>query len=214
MLRRGSASFHAPTRAVFPSEERATRTPWFPVSEAPHEPLPTSFDPCWAQTPPERVNTQAAPMPPSSLKPPSIRVFAVRRQRHGVPLGVQPDGVGAPEERALRAPDPAAAREHPHRSIPAAAPASADGSRVAIRRQGDRPAEDGVVRTDPRACERRPLLRPDASAARPDPGGEPEPADQRGVSVSRERDRGALVGRRPAGRRASAPAASTCRRCA
>src|ERR1039458_5698736 len=56
-----------PTMAVFPSAESPTE---LPCCALPTAPVPTSFSPCWFQTPPERVYTQAAPALPLSLGPP------------------------------------------------------------------------------------------------------------------------------------------------
>ncbi len=49
----------APMSAVVPSAESATDVPWL---GRPTVPAPTSFNPCWAQTPPLRVQTHAAPV--------------------------------------------------------------------------------------------------------------------------------------------------------
>src|ERR1700740_3514900 len=56
-----------PTSAVLPSDESATL---WPNSPSPLSSPPVSFEPCWLQVAPERVNTHAAPMPLSSRKPP------------------------------------------------------------------------------------------------------------------------------------------------
>ena len=61
----------APISAVLPSEDSATLTPNSPPASG-----SVSFDPCWAQAEPVRVNTQAAPAPLSG--PPISAVFAVR----------------------------------------------------------------------------------------------------------------------------------------
>src|SRR5271157_3695923 len=61
-----------PTRAVLPSADSATEAPWVAFPTAP---LPTSLSPCWVHTPPERVNTQAAPAPPLSPGPPTTAVL-------------------------------------------------------------------------------------------------------------------------------------------
>src|ERR1700726_1362402 len=60
-------SFSPPIRAVLPSADNATLTPNRP---APTSPLPVSFEPCWVQVDPERVNTHAAPTNLLSLSPP------------------------------------------------------------------------------------------------------------------------------------------------
>src|SRR5579862_895507 len=61
-----------PIRAVFPSADRAALWPNRPL---PISPLPVSLRPCCVQTPPERVNTQAAPTLPLSPGPPIRAVF-------------------------------------------------------------------------------------------------------------------------------------------
>src|SRR5258708_24049327 len=59
-------SLGPPTIAVLPSADRATDAP------CDHNPppywlvVPTSLLPCWVHTPPLRVNTHAAPPPPSN----------------------------------------------------------------------------------------------------------------------------------------------------
>ena len=56
-----------PIRAVEPSPASATLQPKRPL---PLSPPPVSLPPCWFQSPPERVNTQAAPLLSSSSGPP------------------------------------------------------------------------------------------------------------------------------------------------
>ena len=51
-------SFHPPTIAVVPSDERQTE---YPCCEDPIAPVPTILFPCCDQTPTERVKTHAAP---------------------------------------------------------------------------------------------------------------------------------------------------------
>src|SRR5450759_983023 len=58
--------------AVLPSEERETDLPW---NALPTAPVPTSLLPCCVHTPPERVNTHAAPAVPLSKYPPTIAVL-------------------------------------------------------------------------------------------------------------------------------------------
>ena len=65
-------SLPPPTIAVLPSEERATDLPWFAFPTAP---VPTSFAPCCAQTPPVLVKTHAAPADELSANPPTIAVL-------------------------------------------------------------------------------------------------------------------------------------------
>ena len=62
-----SLSKGPPASATFPSLDSATLEPNCP---APVSPEPVSFDPCWVQVEPERVNTHAAPTPPLSAEPP------------------------------------------------------------------------------------------------------------------------------------------------
>src|SRR5262249_57332754 len=62
-----------PISAVFPSEDSATLVPT--PATIPVIPLPVSFDPCWLQFSPERVNTHPAPFPASSSGPPISAVF-------------------------------------------------------------------------------------------------------------------------------------------
>src|SRR5438874_55035 len=65
-----SLSPEPPMSAVLPSEESATLEPSL---GAPLAPTPVSFDPCWVQVEPERVNTHAAPGPSSG--PPTSAVL-------------------------------------------------------------------------------------------------------------------------------------------
>src|SRR5260370_13906945 len=58
--------------AVFPSPDSETEEP---CAAAPTAPVPTSFGPCWLHTPPERVNTHAAPAKSLSISPPTMAVF-------------------------------------------------------------------------------------------------------------------------------------------
>src|SRR5262245_1861218 len=59
--------------AVFPSPERATDQPC--CATCPITPVPTSLQPCWLHTPPERVYTHAAPIAEESRSPPTIAAF-------------------------------------------------------------------------------------------------------------------------------------------
>src|SRR5262245_56502265 len=61
-----------PTKAVFPSADKATDMPWRALPTAS---LPTSFLPCCVQTPPLRVNTHAAPVLLLSDQPPTMAVL-------------------------------------------------------------------------------------------------------------------------------------------
>src|ERR1035441_3275073 len=61
-----------PTMAVFPSPDNATE---LPCHAPPTAPVPTSLPPCWPQTPPKRVYTQAAPAVVLSVGPPTMAVF-------------------------------------------------------------------------------------------------------------------------------------------
>src|SRR5580658_6986345 len=56
-----------PNKAVAPSPDNATVMPSVAVPTAP---VPTSFNPCWVQAVPERVNTHAAPTEALSYGPP------------------------------------------------------------------------------------------------------------------------------------------------
>src|SRR6058998_2198148 len=58
-----------PMMAVLPSADNATDKPWF---ARPTAPVPTSLLPSCVQTPPLRVNTQAAPVLPLSDDPPTM----------------------------------------------------------------------------------------------------------------------------------------------
>ena len=58
--------------AVLPSADSATE---MPCSAAPTAPVPTSFVPCWVQTPPLRVKTHAAPVKLLSRYPPTMAVL-------------------------------------------------------------------------------------------------------------------------------------------
>src|SRR5262249_55030062 len=53
-------SLGPPTMAVLPSADSATEVPCWAL---PIAPVPTNLLPCWLQTPPLRVKTQAAPTP-------------------------------------------------------------------------------------------------------------------------------------------------------
>ena len=53
----------------------ATEQPWKAPVLPLAAPVPTSFDPCWDQTPPLRVKTHAAPMSPLSSNPPTMAVL-------------------------------------------------------------------------------------------------------------------------------------------
>src|SRR5271157_4983912 len=66
------SSPYPPASAVRPSADSATEQPCvaFPTAL-----LPTSLSPCWVHTPPERVNTQAAPAPPLSPGPPTTAML-------------------------------------------------------------------------------------------------------------------------------------------
>src|SRR5271166_1270298 len=68
------SSSGAPTRATLPSDDSATLVPKVP--SPPSSPPPVSLSPCWVQVEPERANTHAAPMPPSSRAPPTRAVPA------------------------------------------------------------------------------------------------------------------------------------------
>src|SRR5262245_9124139 len=58
--------------AVLPSADSATEMPWL---ASPTAPVPTSFVPCWVQTPPLRLNTHAAPAFELSVYPPTMAVL-------------------------------------------------------------------------------------------------------------------------------------------
>src|SRR5215469_12097948 len=62
-----------PTIAVLPSADSATERPW--LAPPPAASVPTSFGPCWLHTSPLRVNTHDAPVPPLSVRPPTIAVL-------------------------------------------------------------------------------------------------------------------------------------------
>src|SRR5436305_3574862 len=69
------SSLGPPISAVLPSPDNATLNPW--LAMGPVTPVPTSFDPCWDQVDPERVNTHAAPMPPMLSLSPAPPISAV-----------------------------------------------------------------------------------------------------------------------------------------
>src|SRR6516225_6943411 len=81
-----------PTMAVLPSPDSETAEPWY---ARPTAPVPTSFAPCWLQTPPERVNTQAAPASALSKGPPRMAVFPSRESETEKPCPA-PKGPTAP----------------------------------------------------------------------------------------------------------------------
>src|ERR1035441_6283492 len=65
-----------PTRAVLPSPDTDTEMPCLmPCLGFPTAPVPTSLLPCWVHTPPERVKTHVAPVPPLSESPPTRAVL-------------------------------------------------------------------------------------------------------------------------------------------
>src|ERR1700741_2236591 len=90
---------------VFPSPETATELPW---SALPIEPVPTSFS--WVHPPPERVNTQDAPIFPLSPGPPTMAVLPSLESETekpcntGLPIALEPTNLDcwlhAPRERA------------------------------------------------------------------------------------------------------------------
>ena len=131
--------------------------------------VPTSFDPCWVQTPPLRVKTHAAPVVVSCLPSrPRWRCCRRRTARPDSLAAAAPDSAGADQLGSLLGPDPAAAGEHPRRA----------GLPVVVRPAHDRGVavggqRDGVAllrRFRQRRC--RPassLLAPDTAAAGEDP---------------------------------------------
>ena len=76
---------------------------------------PVSFSPCWVQVEPERVNTHAAPMPPSSPRAADQRGVAIGGERHADAETPPPFLSAAGELFALLGPGRARAREHPRR---------------------------------------------------------------------------------------------------
>src|SRR5262245_40641998 len=76
-----------PTIAVFPSEDNATDVPWRALPTAS---LPTSFLPCCVQTPPLRVNTQAAPVLLLSDHPPTMAVLPSADSATDIPRCARP----------------------------------------------------------------------------------------------------------------------------
>src|SRR5262249_61710974 len=87
------AAGQAPTMAVSPSAESATDIPWPKAaagSPSLRTPLPTSLLPCWLQTPPLRVNTQAAPVVLLSLGPPMIAVPPLAESATDIPWDHNP----------------------------------------------------------------------------------------------------------------------------
>ena len=68
-------SSEPPTSAVSPSPDSATLPPCSAGSGLLTAPEPMSFEPCWVQVVPERVNTHTAPAPPLSSKPPTSAVL-------------------------------------------------------------------------------------------------------------------------------------------
>ena len=99
----------APTRAVLPSADSATAQPWPDGKTAP---VPDSLPPCCVHTPPERVNTHAAPAPLLSASPPTMAVLpsadsdterpcsAKYEPSTPVPTSLLPCCVQTPPERA------------------------------------------------------------------------------------------------------------------
>src|SRR6266550_2715749 len=67
-----------PKIAVLPSADNATDVPWRALPTAP---VPTSFLPCWLQTPPLRVNTHA----PSAPHPPTMAVLPSAESATDIP---------------------------------------------------------------------------------------------------------------------------------
>src|SRR5664280_237906 len=86
-----------PTAAVLPSEDSATAQPWFALATAP---VPTNLAPVCVHWPPERVNTQAAPVPVLSPGPPMIAVLPSAERARPALAGV-PDRTAADQFRPL-----------------------------------------------------------------------------------------------------------------
>src|SRR5216684_2499029 len=93
-------SLNAPTIAVLPSVERATELPCRAPDEQPcttqiAAPEPTSFFPCWVQTPPLLVQIHTAPTPLLSRLSPMMAVFPSPERAtviclYEVPTGPEP----------------------------------------------------------------------------------------------------------------------------
>jgi hypothetical protein len=76
-------SLGPPTIAVSPSPESETENPC-PTGEGPMAPEPISFA-CWLHTPPDRVNTHAAPASALSPDPPTMAVFPSAESETEIP---------------------------------------------------------------------------------------------------------------------------------
>ena len=157
-------------------------------------PVPTSFAPCWLQTPPLRVKTHAAPLNPLSRYPPTIAVLPSPDSATEQALGLGAShSAGADQLRALLAPDPAASGEDPRRSGERVVDVPAHNGGVAVGGQRDRNVSFVGAAHSAGADELRALLTPDPAASGEDPRRSAgpvveKPADDRGVAVGGQRD--------------------------
>ena len=132
-----------PTIAVLPSADSATEKP---CSATPTAPVPTSFGPCWVQTPPLRVKTHAAPAFELSTGPPTMAVLPSADSATAEPCWAPPTRAGADQLRSLLGPDAAAAGEHPRRADTCVVADPAHDRGVAVGRQRNGKA---LVAVDP-----------------------------------------------------------------
>ena len=153
---------------------------------------PVSFAPCWLQTPPERVNTHAAPVAVSSSGPPISAVLPSAESATLVPNSPSPVSPRAGELCALLGPGRARAREHPRRARAGVVAGAADQRRVAVGRRAPRCSRIRLRRSRPPPVSFSPCwvqVEPErvnthaAPVCRLSSG----PADQRRVAVGGER---------------------------
>ena len=95
--------------AVFPSPDSETEEP---CCASAYGAGADQFGPCWLHTPPERVNTHAAPAWLLSPGPPTMAVFPSPESETEQPCTAAPTAP-VPTSFALLAPHPARARVHP-----------------------------------------------------------------------------------------------------
>ena len=155
-----------------------------------------SFEPCWVQVEPERVNTHAAPAP--CCRGPPISAVLPSEDSATLKPKLAVAGLAAARELwALLGPGRARAREHPRRTDTAVVVGTADQRGVAVARQRHAVAESACADLAA-ACELCALLGPGRARAREHPRRADAAvvavaADQRRVAVGRQRDADAEV---------------------
>ena len=174
-------------------------------------PVPTNLGPCWLHTPPERVNTHAAPtLPPElplmtmglSLGPPTMAVFPSLESATDKPCSnVGADCTRTDQFRPLLAPHPSRARVDPRSACKIVVDSRTDDGGIPISGNRHRLTLVCGIRAvyGARTDQFRPLLAPHPSRARVHPRSAETAvvtisADQSGIPISGNRDRQALDG--------------------